>query len=75
MYGGIALRTNIVLDEELVQEGMKLTNAKTMRELVNRALLELVSRERRKRLLKHEGKVRWDGDLRQMRRGRDLDTD
>lgn len=40
------MRTNIVLDDELVTEGMRLTGAKTKRELVHRALTELVERRR-----------------------------
>ncbi|HEX2163756.1 MAG TPA: type II toxin-antitoxin system VapB family antitoxin [Thermoanaerobaculia bacterium] len=40
------MRTNIVLDDELVAEGMRLTGAKTKRELVHRALTELVERRR-----------------------------
>ena len=40
------MRTNIVLDDELVAEGMRLTGAKTKRELVHRALAELVERRR-----------------------------
>lgn len=67
------MRTNIVLDDELVREGLKLTKLKTKKELVNTALKELVERRKRKKLLKLEGKVAWEGDLDEMRRGR-LDT-
>jgi Arc/MetJ family transcription regulator len=47
----IAMRTNIVLDDALVQEAMKYTHAKSKREVVDLALRELVnSHERRQRL-------------------------
>ncbi len=64
------LRTNIELDEKLVEEAMKLTKKKTKKELVNYALMELVSKLKRKRLLEVEGKVEWVGDLAQMRKSR-----
>lgn len=44
------MRTNIVLDEELVQEAFRLTGARTKRELIQLALEELI-RVRRKRNL------------------------
>ena len=64
------LRTNIELDEKLVEEAMRLTRKKTKKELVNYALRELVSKMRRKKLLKLEGKVEWTGDLNKMRKSR-----
>ena len=41
-------RTNIEIDETLVKEAMKLTNQKTKKAVVNLALKELVSKEKRK---------------------------
>ena len=64
------MRTNIVLDDELVKEGLKLTKLKTKKDLVNLALEELVARRRRKKILKLEGKVKWEGNLDEMRGSR-----
>ena len=64
------LRTNIELDEKLVKEAMRLTHKKTKKELVNYALDELVSKAKRKKLLEFEGKVKWTGKLREMRKSR-----
>lgn len=64
------LRTNIELDAELVNEAMKLTQMKTEKALVNYALKELVRKAKRKHLLAFEGKVRWEGNLNEMRKGR-----
>ena len=64
------MRTNIVLDDELVKEGLKLTKLRTKKDLVNLALEELVARRRRKKILKLEGKVKWEGNLNEMRRSR-----
>ena len=64
------MRTNIVLDDELVNEGFKLTQFRTKKDLVNHALAELVHRLKRKKLLKYKGKVRWEGSLQEMRKAR-----
>ena len=64
------MRTNIVLDDKLVEEGLKLTNLKTKKALVNLALKELVERKKRGRMLRLEGKVKWEGSLDEMRGGR-----
>ncbi|MEW6482812.1 MAG: type II toxin-antitoxin system VapB family antitoxin [bacterium] len=66
----VAMRTNIEFDRELVGEGLRLTNCRTKKELVNLALSELVKRKRRKEILKLEGRITWEGDLDEMRRGR-----
>tara|TARA_B110000305_G_C19211885_1_gene526292 strand:+ start:158 stop:364 length:207 start_codon:yes stop_codon:yes gene_type:complete len=60
-------RTNIVLDETLIQKGMRLTGLKTQRELVDYALRELVRRKEQKSLLKLRGQFKWDGDLDDMK--------
>lgn len=64
------MRTNIVLDDKLVKEGLRLTRLKTKKELVSLALKELVAKRRRKKILKLEGKIKWEGNLDEMRRGR-----
>lgn len=63
-------RTNIVLDSQLVETGMKLTGLKTKRQLVDHALRELVRHEKQAKLLELRGTVDWEGDLDAMRRER-----
>jgi Arc/MetJ family transcription regulator len=63
-------RTNIVMDEKLIKEGMKATGIKTRRALVDYALRDLLRRESQKRILELKGKVHWEGDLSSMRKGR-----
>jgi len=67
------MRTNIVLDDELVEEARRLTGIRTKKELVNTALRDLVVRKKHKEILKLEGRIAWEGDLEELRRGR-LDT-
>ena len=63
-------RTNIVLDEDLVQAGLKATGLKTRKELVDFALRDLLRRESQRRILELKGTVQWEGDLSEMRKGR-----
>ncbi|MCG8461959.1 MAG: type II toxin-antitoxin system VapB family antitoxin [Holophagales bacterium] len=64
------MRTNIVLDEELVAEAFTLTGARTKRELVDLALRELVRQRRKKDLTELAGRaqLRDDFDHKGMRR-------
>ena len=64
------VRTNIVLDNKLIEAGLKATGLKTRRELVDFALRELLRHKQQKKLLSLKGKVVWEGDLTEMRGGR-----
>lgn len=63
-------RTNIELDDRLVREGMRRFGCKSKRELVQLALTELLRDAKRKELLALRGRVEWEGDLDELRRGR-----
>lgn len=63
-------RTNIVLDEALVEAGLKATGLKTRKDLIDFALRDLLRRESQKQILQLKGQVRWEGDLSEMRKGR-----
>lgn len=51
------MRTNIDLDEALVEEAMRLAKATTKREVVHKALQEFVANKRRKDLRDLRGKI------------------
>jgi Arc/MetJ family transcription regulator len=51
------LRTNIVLDDELVEEAFRHTDAKTKRELVDVALREFVENHKRKDIRELRGRI------------------
>jgi Arc/MetJ family transcription regulator len=53
------MRTNIVLDDKLVEEALSLTGVRTKRELVNLALTELVRMRRKQDLLALAGRIRF----------------
>ncbi|HJQ97945.1 MAG TPA: type II toxin-antitoxin system VapB family antitoxin [Candidatus Polarisedimenticolaceae bacterium] len=64
-------RTNIHIDDALVKRAMRLTGARTKREVVEIALRRLVDKGTLyKAILRLEGKLRWEGDLDAMRADR-----
>lgn len=70
VYSPLMSRTNIELDDELVQKARKLTRLKTKREIVGKALELLVRSENRKNILRYYASGIWKGDLKRMRRNR-----
>lgn len=66
------MRTNVVLDDALVSEAMRLTGLRSKREVVDEALRRLVSSLKRRSLLELEGKIRFaEGyDYKALRRAR-----
>ncbi len=64
------MRTNIVLDDKLVKEAMKITGKKTKRDLVDYALHEVIRMHQRRELLNLRGKIHWEGDLNAIRETR-----
>ena len=65
-------RTNIVLDEKLLKDCLKATGIKTQRALIDHALRELLRHESQTKILELRGKVHWEGNLNEWRRGRDI---
>ncbi len=63
-------RTNVVLDDELVEECQELTGIQTRRALIDYALTEVRRRGRQRRLLTLKGTVKWEGDLDTWRQAR-----
>ena len=60
-------RTNIELDVALLEEAMKLTDSKSIKDLVHYSLKEVIRLNKKKELLKFKGKVKWEGNLDEMR--------
>ena len=63
-------RTNVVLNDDLVTKAKNLTGIKTIRQLIDYALQELVRHKRQKEFLKLQGKIDWQGDLEKLRESR-----
>ena len=65
------MRTNIVIDDQLMKHAMRVSGAATKRETVERSLELKVRLAEQERLLREaRGKLHWEGDLKAMRRDR-----
>jgi len=62
------MRTNIVIDEELMKQVLKLTGLKTKRAAVEQGLKMLLRLKQQEQIRKYRGKLHWEGDLDTMRR-------
>ena len=61
------MRTNIVIDDELMQATLKATGLKTKREVVDLGLRTLLRLRRQARVRDFRGQLSWEGDLEAMR--------
>lgn len=61
------MRTNVYVDEELIQECRELTQLKTKKEIIDSALKEFIKLCKRRKMLELEGKIEWEGNLDEMR--------
>ena len=66
------MRTNIVINDELMQQAMKLSGLKTKKAVVEQGLKRLILMEQKKKLLGLAGKVEFspDYDYKAMRKMR-----
>jgi Arc/MetJ family transcription regulator len=60
-------RTNIELDVDLVKKAMEISNIDTIKEVVHHSLRELIRFNKKKELLNLKGKIKWEGNLNEMR--------
>ncbi|MDG4549002.1 MAG: type II toxin-antitoxin system VapB family antitoxin [Candidatus Contendobacter sp.] len=61
------MRTNIVIDDTLMDDALKLTGLKTKREAVELGLKTLILLKKQENIRRFRGKLRWEGDLDEMR--------
>ncbi|MBG0802361.1 type II toxin-antitoxin system VapB family antitoxin [Methylocystis sp. FS] len=61
------MRTNIVIDDKLMEEALRATGLKTKKEAVELALRTLLRLQRQKQIRSLRGKLDWRGDLDAMR--------
>jgi hypothetical protein len=60
-------RTNLVLNEDLLEEATRLSGERTYSKTVERALSEMVRRVKARQILDLAGSGLWQGDLTVMR--------
>jgi Arc/MetJ family transcription regulator len=67
------MRTNIEIDDRLIREAMRSSGARTKRATVEEGLRLLVKLRSQTAIRRLRGKVKWDGDLDESRRGRNTE--
>jgi hypothetical protein len=63
------MRTNVVLDEALVERAKGLTGIKTTRGVIDEALHVLIRLREQSQVRDLRGRLRWEGDLAALREG------
>lgn len=64
------MRTNIVIDDNLMEAALKASGYSTKKEAVEQGLKPLVLRGQQQEIRKLRGRVKWEGDLEEMRGGK-----
>jgi Arc/MetJ family transcription regulator len=62
------MRTNIEIDDELLDQAMSATGLSTKKATVEEALRQVVASQRRRQALQSSVGIGWEGDLDAMRR-------
>ncbi len=65
-HGGM-VRTNIVIDDQLMEQALSVSGFKTKKETVEEALRLLISLRNQASIRNFRGKLNWEGDLEAMR--------
>ena len=61
------MRTNIIIDDDLIQRARQLTGIKTKREVVQEALRILIQLREQTDVRRLRGKLHWEGNLDEQR--------
>ncbi|NVK30415.1 MAG: type II toxin-antitoxin system VapB family antitoxin [Gammaproteobacteria bacterium] len=61
------MRTNIVIDDELIAEALKVSGAKSKKDAVEKGLKLLILRSQQQSIRRLRCKLKWEGDLDDMR--------
>jgi Arc/MetJ family transcription regulator len=61
------MRTNIVINDILMNEAILLTGIKTKKEVVELGLKTLIRLKNQEKIRAYRGKLAWEGDLESMR--------
>ena len=64
------MRTNIVIDDKLMADVLEASGYRTKKEAVEQGLKLLLLRSKQQDIRKLRGRVKWEGDLDEMRGGK-----
>jgi Arc/MetJ family transcription regulator len=69
------MRTNVVIDDDLMAEALESTGLNTKKAVIEEALRTLVRLKKQEKVRSLRGKLRWEGDLNMLREARFADVD
>jgi Arc/MetJ family transcription regulator len=61
------MRTNILIDDSLMAEVLKMSGVKSKREAVELGLRSLLALKQQERIKQFKGQLKWEGNLEQLR--------
>lgn len=61
------MRTNVVVDDDLMASALKVSGLKTKKDAIEQGLKLLVQVKSQKQIKKFRGKLKWSGNLDEMR--------
>jgi Arc/MetJ family transcription regulator len=64
------MRTNIVIDDELMNKAIKASGLVTKKDVVEQGLKLIIQRSNQQAIRDLRGKLKWEGDLGEMRGGK-----
>ena len=64
------MRTNIIIDDKLMDDALEATGLSTKKEAVELGLKTLIRLKKQEKIRKFRGKLTWEGDLSEMRKTR-----
>lgn len=62
------MRTNIILDDSIIETALKIGGFKTKKATIENALKLFIQIKGQQNIKKLKGKIRWEGNLDEMRR-------
>ena len=66
------MRTNIVIDDDLMANALKATGLKTKKDVVEQGLKLIILRQNQQAIRGLRGKIKWEGNLDEMRTNNDI---
>ena len=63
-----SMRTNIIIDDQLMSEALLVSGMKTKKQAVEEGLKLLISMKKQEKIRELRGKLQWEGNLDEMRK-------
>ncbi|MFM6478300.1 MAG: type II toxin-antitoxin system VapB family antitoxin, partial [Microcystis panniformis] len=60
------MKTNIIIDDQLMADALKATGLKTKQEVVELGLKTLIRLKQQEKIKAFKGKLKWEGNLEEM---------